>query len=54
MKQASRRTGLAPELIYAIIRQESLFRADAGSSAGALGLMQLLPGTARLVARRKG
>ena len=45
-------TGLAPELIYAIIRQESLYRADAASSAGALGLMQLLPSTATRTAKR--
>ena len=51
---ASRRTGLPEELIYAIIRQESLFRADAASSAGAIGLMQLLPETARTTARRAG
>ena len=52
VREASRRTGLSRDLIYAIIRQESLYRADAGSSAGALGLMQLLPSTARIVARR--
>jgi soluble lytic murein transglycosylase len=52
VREASRRTGLPRDLIYAIIRQESLYRADAGSSAGALGLMQLLPSTARIVARR--
>ena len=44
-------TGLPPDLIYAIIRQESLYRADARSSAGALGLMQLLPATARHTAK---
>ena len=54
VQKASRRTGLPEELIYAIIRQESLFRADAASSAGAIGLMQLLPETARLTARRTG
>jgi soluble lytic murein transglycosylase len=54
VREASRRTGLSREFIYAIIRQESLYRADAGSSAGALGLMQLLPETARIVARRNG
>jgi soluble lytic murein transglycosylase len=53
VREASRRTGLEREFIYAIIRQESLFRADAGSPAGALGLMQLLPATARIVARRE-
>jgi soluble lytic murein transglycosylase len=54
VRDASRHTDLPRGLIYAIIRQESLYRTDAGSSAGALGLMQLLPGTARLVARRNG
>jgi soluble lytic murein transglycosylase len=52
VRSASRRTGLPEDLIYAIIRQESLFRADAASSAGAIGLMQLLPETARITARR--
>jgi soluble lytic murein transglycosylase len=47
-------TGLPTDLIYAIIRQESLYRADARSSAGALGLMQLLPETARRTARAWG
>lgn len=47
-------TGLPPALIYAIIRQESLYRADAASSANALGLMQLLPATAQATARRAG
>jgi soluble lytic murein transglycosylase len=54
VRSASRRTGLPEALIYAIIRQESLFRADAASSAGAIGLMQLLPETARTTARRAG
>jgi soluble lytic murein transglycosylase len=54
VRDASRRTGLPDELIYAIIRQESLYRADAGSAAGALGLMQLLPATARITARKSG
>jgi soluble lytic murein transglycosylase len=54
VRAASRRTGLPEPLIFAIIRQESLFRADAASSAGAIGLMQLLPETARITAKRSG
>jgi soluble lytic murein transglycosylase len=54
VRTAARRTGLDSELIYAIIRQESLYETTAASSAGALGLMQLLPETARITARRAG
>jgi soluble lytic murein transglycosylase len=39
-------------LVLAIIRQESAYRADAVSSAGARGLMQLMPGTAQEVAAK--
>ncbi|MFD0915763.1 transglycosylase SLT domain-containing protein [Pseudahrensia aquimaris] len=41
-------------LAYAISRQESTFQIDARSHANALGLMQLLPGTAKQTARRVG
>ncbi|MEY4502021.1 MAG: hypothetical protein RIS52_1911 [Pseudomonadota bacterium] len=41
-------------LVFALSRQESEFDAQAGSQAGAQGLMQLMPGTARLVARQYG
>lgn len=43
-----------PELAlsHALIRQESHFKTDAGSAAGARGLMQLMPATAREVAKK--
>jgi soluble lytic murein transglycosylase len=39
-------------LVYGLSRQESEFDTGAGSSAGARGLMQLMPGTAKLIARQ--
>ncbi len=49
--EAAESARLAPELVYGIIRQESLYRADAVSPAGARGLMQLQVDTARRTAR---
>ncbi len=48
---AQRRTRVPADWILAVMRQESLFRSDAVSSADAFGLMQLQPSTAALVAR---
>lgn len=39
-------------LVFGLVRQESRFLADARSSAGAAGLMQLMPATARWVSRK--
>jgi len=48
---AEDRNGLPRGLVYAIMRQESAFREDAASDAGAIGLMQLMPETAARLAR---
>jgi soluble lytic murein transglycosylase len=40
--------------VYGLMRQESRFVTDAKSSAGAKGLMQLMPATARWVAQKIG
>lgn len=52
VKSAAALAGVEMPLLYGLIRQESLFRPDAVSPAGAIGLAQLLPATARIVARR--
>lgn len=49
---AAKLSGLSTDLIYGVMRQETLFRADAQSTANARGLLQLLPETARATARK--
>jgi soluble lytic murein transglycosylase len=51
VEQAAHLTQLPPDLIYGVLRQESLYRVDAVSSADARGLMQLQLDTARRTAR---
>jgi len=46
--------GVDPAWIYGLIRQESRFIEDIRSNAGAIGLMQIMPSTARFVAHRIG
>ena len=43
---------IAPAWVYGVLRQESAYMTDARSHAGALGLMQLMPRTARSEARK--
>jgi soluble lytic murein transglycosylase len=50
----AKRQGIDLAWVYGIVRQETAFRSDATSRAGALGLMQLMPATGRLVARKIG
>jgi len=45
---------IEPSLTLAITRQESEFNARAQSPSGALGMMQLLPGTAKEIAKKHG
>ncbi len=51
MKHATK-YDIEPSLVYAVIRQESTFRKNAKSSANAMGLMQVIPSTARRVAKK--
>lgn len=46
--------GLEKELVYSIIKVESDYKKDAVSKSGALGLMQILPSTARWIAKELG
>ena len=52
--KAARAIGLDPAYVYGLIRQESRFIMDARSHAGASGLMQLMPATARWTAKKLG
>jgi soluble lytic murein transglycosylase len=52
MISATRQLDLDLYWTYGLIRQESRFVMDARSSAGASGLMQLMPATAKLVAKQ--
>lgn len=53
-KQNSQRTGVPLAYLFGISRQESMLNPVVKSPAGAVGLMQLMPGTARLVSRKSG
>lgn len=50
----SRRYGIEEELVFAIIKTESGFDKRAVSSSGALGLMQIVPSTAKWIAYELG
>lgn len=46
IKRVARKVKLSPELLHAVVQAESAYNPKARSSAGAMGLMQLMPGTA--------
>ncbi|MGV8836685.1 transglycosylase SLT domain-containing protein, partial [Cellvibrio sp.] len=52
--KAAQQTSVNPLFIFAVTRQESAFVHDAKSTAGAVGLMQLLPATAKQTAQKNG
>ena len=54
VRKEAKRAGVSALWARAVMRQESAYLNDIRSSAGALGLMQLLPGTAREVAQSLG
>lgn len=47
IRETASRYRLHPELLHAVVQTESAYNPDAVSSAGAVGLMQLMPDTAR-------
>ena len=51
VRQHARNNNLDPGIVFAVIRQESAFNPEAHSSAGARGLMQLMPKTGKATAR---
>ena len=54
LEHAARREGIDPYLVLAVIEVETGFRRHRKSHAGARGLMQLMPTTARATAKRNG
>ncbi len=50
----ARRNGLDPAWVYGLMRQESRFVDAARSGVGAQGLMQIMPATAKWIARQMG
>jgi soluble lytic murein transglycosylase len=54
LRDAQTTSGVRPQLIAALIRAESLWNASAVSRSGAIGLMQLMPTTAQVVAAARG
>lgn len=54
VEAAARRHGVEPELLFAVMRVESVYNPRIISYAGAIGLMQIMPRTGRLIAHSLG
>jgi soluble lytic murein transglycosylase len=54
VSEAAKDAGVPAELLYAVMRQESAFKPDVASHAGAHGLLQLLPTTAERLSAELG
>lgn len=54
IEEVAYREGIAEHILYAVIFTESKFQREAVSSAGAVGLMQMLPDTAKWLCDREG
>lgn len=52
--QAATQNTIDPAWVYGVMRRESAFSANISSSAGAIGLMQLMPKTARYIGQKMG
>jgi soluble lytic murein transglycosylase len=52
--RAARKHGLDPDLLFAVMRVESVYQRRIISHAGAIGLMQIMPKTGRLIADKLG
>jgi len=54
VSEQAKAAGIEPHLAMGVIRRESHFRPEIKSNAGAIGLMQIMPGTAASMAKRLG
>ncbi len=54
VERAAAKAGIPPQLLYAVMREESGFRPDVLSVVGARGLVQIMPETGRKLAERLG
>ena len=54
MEAAAARHGLDPNLVFAVMRVESIYNPRIVSYAGAIGLLQIMPRTGRLIAHAMG